>query len=137
MTGKKAAFYWIMPLFLLLGGCHERRTKNPVVAYRLWSGQAPAKEIELIHGNYWESSHWSKEYVLYLHLKAPTIWINEFIVQNKLRQAEKVKIISDDIPDWFRPSDQSKVFVSADEMNDSVYYYDSLHHEFMIYELQL
>lgn len=114
-----------------------KKTENAALAYKYWSGSKPPKEIEIVHAKYWESSHWSKEYIMYLDLKASTHWIHQFIEQNKLIESEKVKIISDDIPGWFRPPVGGKIFVSADSTNDSVYYYDSLAHKLLVYEIQL
>jgi hypothetical protein len=49
----------------LLTACFERRTTNPLQAYRYWSGENPGKDIQLHHARYWQSPHFTKEYERY------------------------------------------------------------------------
>ncbi|MFT3911656.1 MAG: hypothetical protein QM737_19695 [Ferruginibacter sp.] len=130
-------FVLLFFFIISIPSCTVKKTENPAIAYKYWSGSKAPKEIELIHARYWESSHWSKEYIMYMELKAPTHWIQEYIEQNKLIKAGNAKITANDIPAWFNPSAKSKIYTMADSTNRSVYYYDSLNHKLLIYEIQL
>jgi hypothetical protein len=58
--------------------CTEKKTNDPIESYKLWAGDVPPKNANIIHGNYWQSAHWPKEYILYhccptkVGLKLPT-----------------------------------------------------------------
>lgn len=71
-------------LSFLLSSCWEGQTDDPIKAYRLWAGEPPPANLKVLHGNYWQSAHWSKEYVLYLEVIAPKDWWLQFIHDNKL-----------------------------------------------------
>ncbi len=53
-----------------LPSCVEKKSTNPTEVYRLWSGTQPPKEIKVLNGKYWQSAHWTKEYILFLELEA-------------------------------------------------------------------
>lgn len=50
----------------ILVGCFEKSTTDPVKTYQYWAGEKPGKEVQVLNGRYWESAHWTKEYIMYL-----------------------------------------------------------------------
>ncbi|EMG12729.1 hypothetical protein LEP1GSC151_2070 [Leptospira interrogans serovar Grippotyphosa str. LT2186] len=65
-TGKSwIAVLWIM-LCLFVYDCEEINTNDPVSAYLYWSGDSSLpKDLEVIHGRYWESPHITHEHILF------------------------------------------------------------------------
>ena len=64
---KKYFFFLIISFFLV--SCYDKTSSNPTEVYQLWTGTKPSKQIKVINGQYWESGHWTKEYVLFLELQ--------------------------------------------------------------------
>jgi hypothetical protein len=125
-------------LFLtLLSGCAEQTTENAIQAYTLWAKEPPPKEVQLIHGRYWQSSHWTNEYVMYLELKASKSWRNEYIIQNNLFEANDLVEIPDDAPVWFRPDKKYRTFKPKVYQQGSASYIDTVSGKVFIYEVQL
>jgi hypothetical protein len=123
---------------ILFAGCREVNTHDPLEVYTLWSGDKPPKEVRLIQGKYWQSSHWSKEYVMYLKLQAPTSWRTEFIKQNHLVYLKDTSIAPEpDIPDWFRPTNKYRVYLPSGFNQGSVYYEDTATGIMYLHEVQL
>jgi hypothetical protein len=95
---------WLVAfIFLSLGGCIEHKSENPEECYRLWSGEGPPSDIKLLHAKYWQSPHWTKEYILYMELIAPLKWRTEFIEQNHLIRDSSSWSQPSDAPNWFKP----------------------------------
>ena len=136
---KNALYLSLFTSIISLIGCSEHRTQNPSEVYRLWSGSNEVpKGVTLIHGKYWQSAHWSKEYIMYLELKATTFWRSEFIRQNNLVYKKDTTItLEQDAPDWFKPTAQYKIFIPSGFSEGSVYYYDTVGERMLIYEIQL
>ncbi|EKR65646.1 hypothetical protein LEP1GSC036_4092 [Leptospira weilii str. 2006001853] len=73
-------------------------------------------DLELIHGKYWESAHWSHEHILFLELKAPLPWREEFKRLNHLIEVKPDGgLPSGNAPKWFRPPKYYKVLISNTE----------------------
>jgi hypothetical protein len=118
-------------LFLILTGCFEKTTINPEEAYKYWAGQSPDKNSKVINGSYWQSSHWSREYVVYLEIQTTGSWRREFFKQNKLVECTDARY-PDDAPFWFRPSMKYRVWKSVEFDQGSRYFEDSAsNHIFM------
>jgi hypothetical protein len=66
----------------------------------------------------------------------PKNWRQEFIKQNKLVENKSNIALPSDVPLWFKPSSNSKIFISKESKDGSVYYDDGSGHLF-IYEVQL
>ena len=49
-----SAFGVIIVVFL--GSCTEMKTDDPIETYKLWSGESPPKNIEILNGKYWQSA---------------------------------------------------------------------------------
>src|SRR5579863_2630679 len=124
---KSVLYLYLFTALTLNIGCSEKNTHDPFETYKLWSGgEKPPKEVHLIHGKYWQSAHWSKEYIMYLELKAPSKWRNEYIKQNNLVYKKDTTIaLEQDAPQWFKPSPTYKVYVPSGFSEGSVYYNDS------------
>lgn len=82
-------------LFLLMFlSCSEKRSTDAEECYRLWSGTKPPKEVKLLNGSYWESPHFTKEYIMFLELEATDEWRKLMKENNKFVPAEN---------DWEKP----------------------------------
>jgi hypothetical protein len=117
--------------------CSEIRTNDPTESYKHWAGANPTEDIELLQGEYWQSSHWTREYILYLKFKPTDIWWTQFIKQNQLQSTTENWDAPSDSPDWFRPDDNFKTYKSTDDFNSSRYFKNELTGECYIYEIQL
>ncbi|HEV3326408.1 MAG TPA: hypothetical protein VG052_12410 [Puia sp.] len=117
--------------------CTEKKTEDPIEAYKYWAGELPAGNIKVARGKYWQSAHWSREYILYLELTAPPEWRTRFITQNKLAETKQEYALPSDAPDWFKPGKGFRTLAPAAPDQGSVYYEDSVTGEMFIYEIQL
>jgi hypothetical protein len=120
----------------MLVGCFEKKTDDPIKAYQYWAGEKPNERIEVINGRYWGSAHWSKEYIMYLELKASPLWRAEFIRQNNLK-LDTFYAISDDAPSWFKPIGSYKIWRPSGFDQGSVYFEDTVEGHLFIYDIQL
>jgi hypothetical protein len=124
-------------IFLLtLQGCSEKNTSKPKEAYKYWAYQNPDKEVQVLYGQYWESAHWSKEYIVYLKLKPTSNWWKQFLKQNNLNPDTTKWWKPEDAPLWFSPPKSSKTY-SKDRFSNSRYFFDNLTGDCYIYEVQL
>ncbi|WP_369750510.1 hypothetical protein [Leptospira sp. P2653] len=129
----------LIVLKLFVYGCEEKNTEDPAAAYLYWSGDRTVpNDLELIHGKYWESAHWSHEHILFLELKAPLPWRKEFKRLNHLIEVESDKTEPSDAPDWFRPPKYYKVLIPSGEYGQrSVYYENPKNGHMFLYDVQL
>lgn len=121
---------------LCFSSCSEIKTNDPDQSYKYWSGSLPPASVKVIHGTYWQSAHWSKEYILYLELQAPTDWMSQFNAQNNLKTTDDAALPSD-APSWFVPGKTGKIFKRAGDDQGSYYFEDSSARKIFIYEIQL
>jgi len=116
----------------------EINTTDPKKVYKYWTGSNPPKDIKLIRGQYWQSAHWTKEYVMYLKFKPTNIWWDEFIKQNQLKIDHEIWKMPLDAPNWFNPSIKSIKYIKPDLFDQgSRCFIDTLTGECYIYEIQL
>lgn len=115
----------------------EKRTSDPNKAYEYWAGGPPDKNIKLTHGWYWQSAHWSREYIMYLEINAPAEWRAAYIKQNNLMETQTNPGFPQDAPAWFKPGKKFRTLVRAGSGGESVYYEDTLKGMMLIYETQL
>jgi hypothetical protein len=134
---KFSFFIFFNIAMIFFGGCTEKNTEDPVEVYNLWSGEMPTKDVEVVHGKYWQSSHWSKEYIMYLELKASSSWRKKFIKQNSLIEDKKTESIPSDAPLWFKPGVNLRTLKQSGFNQGSVYYEDTISGKMFIYEIQL
>lgn len=117
--------------------CSEKRSDVANECYKLWAGERVPKEVKAINGLYWESSHWSKEFIVFLEIIASKEWRKQFIEQNKMILATDLWIRPDDIPDWFKPSDSFRQWILSNDKQGSRCFEDSVSGKVFIYQIQL
>ncbi|MDN3581177.1 hypothetical protein [Mucilaginibacter flavus] len=124
-------------LFLLtMCGCREKNSTNANDAFMLWANQKLDKNVRAIHGRYWQSAHFSREYIVYLEL-APTVqWKLEFIKQNNLHITSDTPTPPQDAPSWFINKKGLNIWHTKPD-NGSLYEEDPQTGHFFIYEKQL
>jgi hypothetical protein len=130
---------FILPLiiFFCLASCLEKETTNPEEVYKYWSGNNPEKDMKIIHGKYWQSAHWTREYEMYLELVGSPLWLEEFIKQNKLKTANSTIDLPDDAPSWFNPKLGLKAYIPDGFSQGSIYFVDLKTGYLLCYEIQL
>ncbi len=124
-------------LLLLLFSCSEKISSDAEECYRLWSGIKPPKEINVLNGSYWQSAHFTKEYILFLEIKTNDEWIKQFIKENKLVLANDKWLQPNNMPAWFKPTNSSKQWRLPDQHAGSRYFEDTITGRFFLYEMQL
>ena len=117
--------------------CSEKRSTNAEECYRLWSGMKPPKEIKILNGSYWESAHFTKEYILFLELQATDEWRKLFKKENKLVPTEETWVKPANLPKWFVPTPSAKLWKLNDDYSESRYFEDTSTGKFYLYEIQL
>jgi hypothetical protein len=130
-----SAFAVIIVIFL--GSCTEKKTDDPIETYKLWSGEPPPENIKILNGKYWQSDHWSKEYIMYLELKASAQWRSQFTQQNNLVETKTSPILPSDAPAWFTPRRNLRILAPKGNGQGSAYYEDTVTGVMFIYETQL
>lgn len=125
-------------IILCLLGC-GRQTKDAQKAFEYWAGGLPSGGVIALEGNYWKSMHFTYEYEVFLHLKAPKHWpwLNEFFTLNKIAPAKVKYVLPDNAPAWFSPPNSGVVYSKADTIESSFYVVDTLKGEVYVYEIQL
>lgn len=128
----------LLIILLLLAGCGGIDTTDPKEAYEYWTGTKPPSGLNVIQGCYWQSAHWTKEYILYLKLKPTEKWWKEFVEQNQLQIDHKDWTKPSDAPPWFNPTENTVRYSYGDSVDQgSRYFQDTLTGECYIYEIQL
>ena len=123
---------------LILTSCMEVNTSDPVVAYKNWGGTKPPDDLKVLNGQYWQSAHWTKEYIMYLKLMPTNEWWDEFLKQNYISVDTDEWTKPSDAPKWFTPSVNSIRYGGGDDFDQgSRYFQDTLTGECYIYEIQL
>jgi hypothetical protein len=105
--------------------------------WRSWAGGSPPRDVQLLHAKYWQSAHWTKEYIMYLELKAPASWRDEFIEKNKMIPTDSNLALPPDAPAWFAPEKAMRILRRKDDVEGSVCYEDTVTGKMLIYEIQL
>jgi len=124
---------------LLLTSCDEINTNNPIKAYTYWAGEEPPGDLEVLKGQYWESAHWTEEYMMYLKLKPTNEWWDKFLKQNYMSADTEEWSVPNDAPTWFIPSNNSVRYIRQDTYFDqgSRYFKDTITGVCYIFEMQL
>ncbi len=120
-----------------LTSCSEIKTTDPKDTYTYWAGTKPPSDIELLNGHYWQSAHWTKEYIMYLKFKPTKLWWDEFLKQNYISEDKDEWTMPSDAPAWFKPSDNSIRYGDGEDFNQSRYFLDNQTGICYIYEIQL
>ena len=123
---------------LSLSSCSEINTTNPTETYKYWSGTNSPSNLELLNGQYWQSSHWTREYIMYLEFKPSDKWWKEFLEQNHISTDKGDWTKPIDAPTWFKPSGNSVRFGGNSDFDQGARYFkDTLTGVCFIYEIQL
>ncbi len=123
---------------IFLTSCSEIKTTDPEQVYKYWSGLTAQTDIELLNGEYWQSAHWTREYIMFLKFRPTEKWWQKFIEQNHLQEDSDSWSKPNDAPSWFNPTDQMIMYSSGDDFDQgSRYFIDTLTKESYIYEIQL
>ena len=135
MIGIKSPIYLLLLLTIFsLSSCSEKNTNDANEAYTYWAGGKPNSDIKLLNGQYWQSAHWSKEYILFLKFKPSKLWRDEFIKQNNLTVSEDEWTMPENEPLWFAPSTNSIRYSSSN--SELGYFFEVKTGIFYIYEIQ-
>ena len=86
----------------------RNQTSDAKETFKYWAGTNPPADIELLNGQYWQSGHWTKEYIMYLKLKPSKTWWDDFVKQNSLTVDTTKWSKPDDAPNWFEPTKNTK-----------------------------
>lgn len=93
-------------IMIFFSGCIGFSTNNPQEAFKYWTRQGlPENHVKVLKGQYWQSGHFTLEYIVYLKLIVSEEWKQELIKLNSL----EIDTISSalptytfsDVPDWF------------------------------------
>lgn len=105
--------------------------------FTYWAGEEPWEGIEVLNGEYWESSHFTKEYIMYMEVIVPKEMALEFINDpyNKLELTEGKVSFPSDAPDWFKPMKDCKVYKSGQQ--GSLYFINIETGHLFLYEIQV
>jgi len=123
-------------LLLFLTSC-GKETYDAKESYELWAFESVPADIEVIHGQFWKSSHWTYEYRTYLKFRASKKWINSFIQTNNLKVASGDFDLPDQAPNWFDPKIGQRAYIKNEFSQGSIYFVDDKTGEVLIYEIQL
>lgn len=128
----------ILVTLIFQTSCSEIKVTDPDEVYKNWSGSTVPTAIQLLKGQYWQSAHWTREYIMFLKLKPSEKWWTEFINQNQLQVDNENWAKPHDTPNWFNPTENSIMYSSGDDFDQgSRYFKDTLSSECYIYEIQL
>lgn len=122
-------------LTFFLSGCMEKTSDQGDEIYELWSGVKPSSDVKIIHGKYRESAHWSKEYVMFIEMKASKEWVEAFVKQNNLK-LDTAEYDLSNVPDWFTPAKGFFTFRPENDAGGSRYYFNLKEDRVFIYEVQ-
>ena len=129
---------FVLLTIFLFTSCSEINTTNPEETFKYWAGTNPPADFEFFNGQYWQSSHWTKEYIMYLKFKPTEIWWNDFLKQNNIVEDKDNWTVPTDAPSWFKPSDNSiRYRIKGNFDQGSQYFYDTLTGICYFYEIQL
>jgi hypothetical protein len=118
--------------------CFEHKTTDPKKAYTLWLDQEPDSGVTPLKAHYWQSAHWTKEYILYMEMTVSKKWWEEVKKGNGFIRADWKKWSwPTDTPTWFKPPKRYEMWRFPDEYQWSRYFKDSLSDTLYIYEIQL
>ena len=129
-------------LFFLLAmvsvSCQQKETDDPLQAYKYWAGSNPPEEIQILNGRYWESAHWTKEYIMYLKISPTPEWWDAFVAMNQLTIDHAGYILPEDAPAWFDVRRDFVVYSRKGVFDQgSRYFLDPISGICYLYEVQL
>lgn len=138
MSIKKLKFLGTLLFFTtILIGC-SKKTNDANETFKYWSGADASADLELLNGQYHESPHFTKEYIMYLKFKPTKEWWLEYLNYNSITIDKKDWTIPDDAPTWFTPSKNYLRYWRNDDFDQGCRYFcDTATGICYIYEIQL
>lgn len=136
-TRRQLAMKTILVASVLLTSCYEIRTNDQIESYKYWSGTKPIDDVQVLKGQYWQSAHWTREYILYLKIKPTDKWWDDFVKHSQLKIDSRKWSKPSDSPEWFQVPENIEIYKHADDLNASRYFRDKVTGECYIYEMQL
>lgn len=138
MNKRRLKVVIIFTIIFSTWSCSEIKTTDADTTFKYWSGTSPADDLNILKGQYWQSGHWSSEYIMFLKLKPSGKWWYEFKEQNQISVDQTDWTLPNDAPTWFVPSENSVRFIKNQEIDQgSRYLRDTLTGTIYIYEIQL
>jgi hypothetical protein len=138
MTLKQLNLILTLLFFTTALTCCSKKTNDANEAFKYWSGSDASADVELLNGEYYESPHFTKEYIMYLKFKPTKQWWLEYLKYNSITIDKKAWTIPDDAPTWFNPSENSLRYWRKDDFDQgSRYFFDTTTGISYIYEIQL
>lgn len=121
----------------VLYSCMSKTTNDPEKAFRRWTGiNQKNTEVNVLHGQYWRSGHFTLEYEATFKMVASKEWVNQLIEFNSLKLWDKQfspHFIHGNTPDWFaptanyniyRPDGGYKLFLWINPVSDTIYIFN-------------
>jgi hypothetical protein len=136
-TGRLTILLATLFVACLAISCQDKITTSAKDTFKYWTGYSAPQGFDLIKGKYWQSSHWTKEYIIYLKFKPTKQWWDEFIRQSNLSPDSSIWEKPTDAPAWFKPTDNSIQYGQSGFSQGSRYFRDSITGVCYVYEIQL
>ena len=137
-TKRLQIFITLLLTIFALTSCMETKTSDVKDTYKYWSGTEAPADLELLNGQYWQSPHFSKEYIMYLKFKPTNEWWDEFLKQNSITTDKDSWTVPNDAPNWFKPTENSVRYGDGVDFDQgSRYFRDTITGICFIYEIQL
>lgn len=137
-TKRLHIFITLLLTIFTLTSCMETKTSDVKDTFKYWAGTEAPADLELLNGQYWQSPHFTKEYIMYLKFKPTNEWWDEFLKQNSISIDKDSWTVPNDAPNWFKPTDNLVRYGGGDDFDQgSRYFRDSITGICFIYEIQL
>ncbi len=105
--------------------------------FKYWAGEEPWEGIDVRNGQYWSSSHFTKEYIMYMEVIVPIEMALSFINDkyNRLELVDEEVKFPSDAPEWFQPPTNYKEYKGGNQ--GSKYFINTETGHMFMYEIQL
>ena len=127
-------------LFFVFSSCNEIKTDDPTESYEMWVKSNSNEKINVLNGKYWQSSHWSLEYLLFLEVKNDNTWWSKFKKENDLIIDTSEFNLENvyERPNWFKPNINSIKYKYDSEFDQGARYFeDTINNKIFVYDIQL
>lgn len=110
---------------------------SPHTCFNRWAGYDAPADIKVLHGRYWESAHWTREYIVHLDMEWPKEYVANYISDNHLTPIDSMPPLGADTPEWFAPSPSMRSWSTGAGGNFTVFLEDTLTRRVLLFERQL
>ncbi len=134
---KLKRLQYILTIFFatLIISC-SKKTNDANETFKYWSGCKATNDVKLLKGQYYESPHFTKEYIMYLKFIPTKKWWFEYLKYNSILPDKNDWIVPNDAPNWFKPPETSLRYWRKDFDQGSRYFCDTATGICYIYEIQ-